>query len=91
MEQRLIQERHQWLDIPPHPKYSYSGALYSSYAAEFDTALEIDIAYMSSFIRQGSLSLAGYTNTKTHKSLFRHSPRNESDEKLTAIPPHRGT
>ena len=38
------------------------------------TVLEIAVALPSSFVRQGSLSLAEYTNTKTHKSLFHNLP-----------------
>ena len=56
-----------------HPKYSYGGARHSISAAQFDTVLAIAIALPPSFVRQGSLSLAECTNTKTHKSLFHNS------------------
>ena len=48
--------------------------MYSSSAAQFDIVLEIAISLLSPFVRQCSLSLAEYTNTKTHKGLFRDLP-----------------
>ena len=73
-----------------HPKYSFGGAQYSSSAAQFDTALEIAIAYRSSWVWRGSLSLAECTNTKTQKKLISQLAIEMKAMKNSQLSPHIG-